>query len=164
MGEENKEFTIIEKPDLMPILLREFPGFQGRWEGHVKWWNSRPAGALNGLMEFVHFVVEDLYEKQESEALERVFDLMESFLATGNEYTRGLIGYGFFETLQCVASHKPYGNQVFVPLLRPMSVRVWNDLNVMWAGKSSLADVIRAENSQDAAHSTPEDRGSDTQD
>jgi hypothetical protein len=66
-------------------------------------------------------------------------------LVEADQETRNLIGLGFFETLQNVASHRPQGNKAYEQLLGPMSKKVWSELQKMWAGKSSLVDVIRAE-------------------
>jgi hypothetical protein len=61
------------------------------------------------------------------------------------EENRNLIGLGFFETLQNVASWRPGGNKVYEQFLGPISKQIWSELQRMWAGKSSLMDVIRAE-------------------
>ena len=57
------------------------------------------------MAEFVHFVVEDLYEKGNLGETRRVFDLLEKLLVEADEETRNLIGLGFFEDLQNFASH-----------------------------------------------------------
>ena len=97
------------------------------------------------MAEFVHFVVEDLYDKNNLDEVRRVFQLMEQLLSGGTEDTRNLIGLGFFETLQNVASWRSYGNQAFEQFLGPASQQIWKEIRRMWVGKSSLADVIRAE-------------------
>jgi hypothetical protein len=97
------------------------------------------------MAEFVHFVIEDLYERANLDEMRRVFDCLESLFAEGSQETRDLIGLGFFETLQNVASWRPYGNTVFEPFFGSMSKQVWKDIGRIWQGKSSLMDVIRAE-------------------
>jgi hypothetical protein len=74
-----------------------------------------------------------------------VFQVMERLLAERDQETRDLIGWGFFETLQNVSSWRQEGNKVFEQFLGPVSRRAWTDIQSAWAGKSSLADVIRAE-------------------
>jgi hypothetical protein len=95
--------------------------------------------------EFVRFVIEDLDEKEKLDETRRVFQVLENLLVEGDRETRDLIGLGFFEALQNVASHRPQGNKVYEQFVGPMSRKVWNELQKMWAGKSSLMDVIRAE-------------------
>ena len=126
-------------------ILEAFPAFSERWREHVEWWGGKPAGSYNDMAEFVHFVVEDLYDKNNLDEVRRVFQLMERLLSGGTEDTRNLIGLGFFETLQNVASWRSYGNQAFEQFLGPTSEQTWKEIRRMWAGKSSLAHVIRAE-------------------
>ncbi len=97
------------------------------------------------MAEFVHFVVEDLYEMGNLDDVRRVFEFMERLLAEGDQETRDLVVLGFFETLQNFASWRPYGNGAFEQFLGPMSRKAWLEIRLAWAGKSSLADVIRAE-------------------
>jgi len=94
---------------------------------------------------FVHFVVEDLYEKEKREEVRRAFDALESVLSKADEETRNLVGLGFFETLQNFASWRPYGNRAFEEFLGLRSMQLWREIERIWERKSSLADVIRAE-------------------
>jgi hypothetical protein len=97
------------------------------------------------MAEFVYFVVEDLYEKGKISETRRAFEVLENFVANGEQEVRDLIGLGFFETLQCVASRRYYGSKVFEQFLGSSSLQVWREIQRLWAGKSSLTDVIRAE-------------------
>jgi hypothetical protein len=97
------------------------------------------------MAEFVHFVIEELYERANLDEVRRVFDCFEAPFAEGSQETKDLIRLGFFETLQNVASWRPYGNAVFEPFFGPMSKQVWKEITRTWRGKSSLMDVLRAE-------------------
>ena len=130
-------------------LVEAFPDFSERWREHLAYWGGKPAGSYNDMAEFVHFVVEDLYEKGKFDELQRAFQLLEKLFVEGDEATRNLIGLGFFETLQCFASHRPYGSEAFEEFLGPMSKQCWAEIERLWEGKSSLADVIRAERQRD---------------
>lgn len=126
-------------------LVEAFPDYAGRWRKHLANWGGKPAGSYNDMGEFVHFVVEDLYEKDRFGEVHRAFQLLEKLFAEGDQDTRNLIGVGFFESLQCVASWRPYKNKVFEQFLGPMSAQCWREILGIWAGKSSLMEVIRAE-------------------
>lgn len=126
-------------------LLEAFPDFSARWRKHIAAWGGEPAGPYNDMHEFVDFVVEDLYEKRNLAETRRVFRLLENLFVEGDQEIRDLIGLGFFETLRNVASHRPYGNKPFEEFLGPTSIQVWREVERMWAGRSSLAEVIRAE-------------------
>jgi hypothetical protein len=62
-----------------------------------------------------------------------------------DQENRNVIGLGFFETLQNVASWRPHGNKAYEQFFGPMSKQIWSELQTMWAGQSNLMDVIRAE-------------------
>lgn len=135
-----------KEPNRTIAALREaFPQSSDRWSRYVESWAGKPMGPYIDMAEFVHFVVEDLYEKRAIDETRRVFQLLERLFVAGPQETRDLIGWGFFETLQCVASHRPYGNTVFEDFLGPMSKQAWSQIQRQWAGKSSLIDVLRAE-------------------
>ena len=131
--------------ETMLTLVETFPAFRPRWRQHLGHWAGKPAGQYYDMGEFMHFVVEDLYEKGNLDELQRVFDCLEKFFAEGNQDTTDLIGIGFFEKLRNFASWRPYGSAVFEPFFGPMSREVWEEIRQMWQGKSSLMDVIRAE-------------------
>lgn len=126
-------------------LRKAFPDFGERWKKHVASWGGNPAGSYNDMGEFVHFVIEDLHEKGKLDETRRVFQLLEKLLVEADRESRDLIGLGFFETLQNVASYRPHGNKVYEQYSGPMCKKVWSELQKMWAGKSGLMDVTRAE-------------------
>jgi len=97
------------------------------------------------MSEFVHLVVEDLYEKGHLDETRQAFQLLEELLQGAGEDTRNLIGLGFFEALQNCASRRPGGNKIYEQFFGPISQQIWAELKTIWAGKSSLMDVIRAE-------------------
>jgi len=129
----------------MIALVESFPTFAKRWEDHIAYWGGEPAGSYNDMAEFVHYVVEDLYEASNVAEVRRVFVTLEDRLATADEEETNVIALGFFETLQNFASWRPYGNAVFEEFMGERSRQVWAGLRIIWAGKSSLMDVIRAE-------------------
>lgn len=130
---------------VMSSVLTEFPDFSGRWRQHIQRWGGNPAGPYNDMARFVHFVVEDLYENGNTGRVRDAFLLMERLGAADDQATRDLIGFGFFETLQNVSSWKSYGSKAFEQFLGPVSELLWREIQRIWAGKASLADVIRAE-------------------
>jgi hypothetical protein len=137
-----------DEPRTNPVindLRRAFPDFSDRWRRYVAEYRGESCGSYIDISEFVHFVVEDLYEKGNLGEAGRVFAELERHLAGADEETSNLIALGFFETLQCYASWRKGGNQVYEQFLGPTSKEIWIELKEIWAGKSSLADVVRAE-------------------
>jgi hypothetical protein len=137
-----------DEPRTSPVISnfrRTFPDFLQRWRKYIAVEGGNSCGSYIDMAEVVHFVVEDVYEKGDLDKTRRIFQFLEQQLLGADEETRNLIGLGFFETLQCVASWRHGGNRVYEQFLGPISKEIWIDLQGMWAGKGSLADVIRAE-------------------
>jgi hypothetical protein len=132
-------------PNLVLTALRqEVPDFEERWkqyviEEHGSW------GPFNDIAEFMHFVV-DSYESGNLAETRHAFSALEKLLENADQETRNLIELGFFEDLQNYASHRPGGNAVYEQFFGPISRQIWAELKQIWAGKSSLAYVIHAEN------------------
>ena len=76
----------------------------------------------------------------------RAFMAVEDLFIEGDTTVQQIAALGILETLQCSASWKPFGKKAFIPFLGPKSLAAWNEIEIMWRGKSSLMDVIRAEN------------------
>jgi len=126
-------------------LRDAFPDFSERWKKHVSIWGGNPAGSYNDMAQFVLFVVEDLYENGNLNEVRRVFKLLDALFVEGDQEVQDLIGLGFFEGLQNIASWRPYGNGAFEQFMTPATMRIWREIKRQWAGKSSLMDVVRAE-------------------
>jgi hypothetical protein len=135
---------MIQHTDIMPTLLQICPDFRPAWEDHVRYWGGEEAGIFNDTAVFVHYLV-DCYQQDDREMLPLAFETVESFIVQGTPDTRNVAILGILETLQCVASHQPFGEEAFIEYLQPESKAAWNALSAQWEGKSSLADVIRSE-------------------
>jgi hypothetical protein len=89
--------------------------------------------------------VVDLFEQARINDVRPAFNLAESFIATGTEAERNAAIVGFLETVQNVASHRRCGTAVFMEFLGPLSRTAWTELNRVWQGKTSLAEVVAFE-------------------
>lgn len=137
-----------DEPRTSPVISNfrhTFPAFLQRWRKYIAAEGGNSCGSYIDMAEVVHFVIEDIYEKGNLDETRRIFQFLEQQLLGADEETKNLIGLGFFETLQCVASWRQGGNRVYEQFLGPISREIWVDLQRIWAGKSSLADVVRAE-------------------
>lgn len=138
------DFTIVPEPELIPRILDRIPEFRERWDEHVQYWEGNDAGIFNDLAEFSHFVVEE-FTAGKTEVVVRVFELCEEVLREEDYRLTGYIAIGVLETIQNIASHTDEGYVVFEPFLGPLSLKAWREIEVLWEGKESLADVVRAE-------------------
>ncbi len=89
--------------------------------------------------------VVDLFEEGRASDIRPAFNLAEHFIATGTEAERHAAMVGFLETVQNVASHRQCGGAVFEEFLGPWSCKAWAELNQIWQGKTSLAEVVASE-------------------
>jgi hypothetical protein len=89
--------------------------------------------------------VVDLFEKACTNDVRPAFNLVEHFIATGTEAERHAAMIGFLETVQNVASHRQCGAAAFEEFLGPWSRKAWAELNQIWQGKTSLAEVVASE-------------------
>jgi hypothetical protein len=147
--EEAVDFLIargeLSRPSVFTALRQAFPDFSDRWKKYIIEWHGS-SGSFIDMAEFMHFVVEDLYENGNLAETRRAFNELEKLLENADEETRGFIEFSFFEDLQNYASHRPGGNAVYEQFFGPISRQIWAELKQIWAGKSSLAYVIHAEN------------------
>ena len=135
---------MIQKSQVIPILLVSCPGFQPIWDKHRELWEGEEAGIYNDLAEFATFIV-DAYARQDLEPVAAAFAAIEQLLDEGDEEVRTAASIGFLEDIQNISSHRPFGAAVFVQWLGPKSTADWAEIEETWRGKSSLADVVRAE-------------------
>lgn len=135
---------MLARDGIIPFLLNRCPEFGPTWEEHQRGITAN-VGAYIDVAEFVQFIME-CYEKEHREILSRAFGAVEEMLVDGDSEVQEIAALGILETLQCSASWEPYGNKAFIPWLGPKSLVEWDELVEVWRGKSSLAEVIRAEN------------------
>lgn len=135
---------VIQKSQIIPLVLARCPGFQPIWEKHRELWEGEEAGIYNDLGEFAAYIV-DAYASQDIETIVAAFRLVEELLVDGDEEVRTAAAIGFLEDVQNSASWRPFGETVFIQWLGPKSKEAWAMIEEMWRGKTSLTDVIRAE-------------------
>lgn len=134
---------MLKQDQIIPFLLERCPEFAHIWEEHAKG-EMADVGIYTDVAEFVHFLV-DQFERGNLDLMPRAFKAVEDLFDEGDSEVQQVAALGILETLQCVASWKPFGKGAFVPFLGPKSQKEWDQLVEIWRGKSSLMDVIRAE-------------------
>ena len=130
---------------LMAELCREFPQFEKPWKEHLADWNGEPAGAYNDISVFAHFIVTQIFEGRQHEEAKRAFVLLDRLFAGGTEETRDLIGIGFIEDVANISSWRMDGRAAILPLLTPLLLMVWQEIDRQWTGHASLMDVLKSE-------------------
>lgn len=135
---------MIRKNQVFELILAKCPAFAPAWEKHRAYWEGEEGGIYIDMSEFAHFIV-NCYSRQEMEPITSAFEVIERLLVEGDEEVRSAASIGFLEDVRNTASWRPFGSGVFIQLLGPKSKQAWHEIEVMWQGKRSLADVVRAE-------------------
>jgi hypothetical protein len=146
---------LITRNEVLPLLLSACPGFEQSWRAHVEWWKDGEPGIFNDTGEFAHYLVDRYAEGAISEC-ETAFTVIETILRDGDEDAREAAVIGVLEDVQTIAANRPFGSDVFIPLLGPLSRRAWVEIDALWAaGGGSMAGVVRLERQMAAKHSRP---------
>ncbi len=135
---------MVELNEVNNFSLKICPNVHDEWNEHLEWWGGDERGSYNDIAVFVHHTV-DCYEQNDQSSLNNIFSLVEKLILDGAQEIRNLMIIGFLETLQNFASHRDYGYKVFEVYLGLESQKAWRQLEILWEGKESLADVIRFE-------------------
>ena len=138
---------MLTQAQIIPLLLERCPEFAPVWEEYQRGPTASSAIYID-VAEFVHLLVNS-YEQGKLELLPRAFKAVEDLFIEGDSTVREIAALGILESLQSAASWKPFGKKAFIPFLGPKSLAAWNEIEIIWRGKSSLMDVIRAENKSD---------------
>ena len=142
---------LLTKDQIVPGLLIACPELQFTWDKHLAWWmedetNEAP-GDYNNASAFVVGLL-DSFEKQEHEYFPRFFGFVERLIIEGDAETKNIAVVGYLETLQTMASWRPYGPEVFVEWMLPESQRWWLQIYKWWDGGKSLMDIVIEESRQ----------------
>ena len=135
---------MIDEKKAVEILRSECTEIAPRWKDHIEFWGDDEAGFYNDAAVCAHYVV-DQHKKNRVSDFPCIFNAVENIINIGTEEARGVIIVGFLEAIQNIASHKDYGATVFEKWLGITSRQAWVELNHLWSGKSSLADIIRSQ-------------------
>jgi hypothetical protein len=130
---------------MMPMALIACPAFRESWNKHRQFWQDEEAGIYNDLAEFADFIVDQAYGSGDLASVDASFALTERFFDEGDDEVREAAMIGFLEDVHNLSSHRPFGAAPFIERLGPLSKRAWAEVEEMWRGKNSLADVIRGE-------------------
>lgn len=143
--------------DLVPALLSACPKAKARWDEHLEQWRGEPRGHFNDMAVFAHHIVESYFEHDDRREMRPFFDLLNHMLLYGDAQVRELATIGLIEDIQNIASGRPGRWQVFEPWLHPATRQAWQQIEEMWRGVGSLADMVRRERGT----APPRDAGSD---
>lgn len=95
----------------------------------------------------MHIIIVVLYKADETTEFEKIFGVLERFIIEGDEYVENTGIIGFIENLQNVAGNNELDPEVFYKYLKPLSVKLWNKVNLFWEDPDSYLKQIKDEKS-----------------
>jgi hypothetical protein len=118
--------------EAISTFLSVCPTINSAWAEHLKFWGDDPQrGVFNDAAVIAHHLVDSFGRGDESE-FPAAFALLERCLLDGDDGVRSFAVIGVIEGIQNIASHRPFGRQVFYPFLGPMSRAAWDELCESW--------------------------------
>lgn len=123
---------------LIAQLQAAFPSFQSPGAA------GQEVSSLTLLEHFARFVV-DSFEAGERDSLGRAFEIVEEYFGFEDDEFCSTLTVGFLESLQNIASHRPFGAEAFVQYLGPKTRDAWAELDRLWEDKTNLAEVVAKE-------------------
>ena len=118
--------------DVVPAFLSGCPTIDPAWQEYLESWHGEPErGNFNDIAVVASHLV-DCFEQGDVSEYPAVFALLEKCLAEGDELVQNLVTVGLIEDIQNIASHRPFGPQVFYEWLGPLGRAEWNQLCVLW--------------------------------
>jgi hypothetical protein len=126
---------VIAKEQVMPLLLEACPSFRASWNAYRAEPEYDDDLLYLHLGEFARHLV-GLMKAGATEEFPAVFDLVENLHLDGDAYVKEAATIGLLEGVQIQAGHQGVDSERFVPFLRPVSTRWWEELITFWDGKS----------------------------
>lgn len=126
--------TVIDKSDMMEVLIRACPSFGPTWEKLVADWQNEPGAPLYiALGELARHLVHKLEAGDIGEFAE-TFAAIERLQREGVDYVQEAAVVGLLEGLQNRNLHRRTSPDDFLPFLAPLSRVAWDDLMQFWEG------------------------------
>jgi hypothetical protein len=118
--------------EVVPAFLAACPGLVPAWQEHLAVWGGEDdRGFYNDVAVIAHHLV-DRFGQGDLSEFPAAFALLERCLAEGDPPVREVATVGIIEDIQNVASHRPFGPQVFLDWLGPLSRSAWDEMCQFW--------------------------------
>ena len=118
--------------DVVPAFLTVCPAIAPAWRDNLAFWGDETnRGHYNDAGVIAQHLV-DSFERDDTAEFPAAFAVLERCLLEGDAEAQNLAVVGVIEGIQNVASHRPFGPEVFLLWLGPASRAAWDELCVFW--------------------------------
>lgn len=133
---------MIAREDMFVPLLKADPSFDPKWQAFCETWRGvadRPMYVA--LSELARHLIGKL-AAQETGAFDAVFEVVERWLAEGDEYVRGAASVGLIEDLQNTSLHATTTPSDFTRWLGPEALHAWKRVAAFWQKVEETRDDV----------------------
>lgn len=118
--------------DVVPAFLAVCPAIAPAWRENLAFWGDETnRGYYNDAGVIAQHLV-DSFGRGDLSEFPAVFAVLERCFAEGDADAQNLAAVGVVEGIQNVASHRPFGPDVFLAWLGLASRAAWDELCVFW--------------------------------
>ena len=129
--------------DIVPAFLGVCPEMMTVWRAYLAFWVDASARGIYSDLNVIGDYIVDRYELGDLSDLPAAFAMLERCLSEGDDETIDVVIIGIIDSIQTVASNRPFGNEVFEHWLGPRSRIAWLIGTATWCCEFSLADMLR---------------------
>ncbi len=129
------QYPVIARIRIFPRLLAACPSFSTKWQDFLLDYeddiheDDLPLTIV--LNDFAQHLILQLNSGQTTE-FPAIFDVFEQLYSDDIDYIKNIITTGFMESIQNTADP-----DLFLPYLKPETLRHWNALNAFWNGEQT---------------------------
>lgn len=130
---------MISQQEMFDLVLEVDPTFQPVWDAFLdKWRDQIELPLYLALRDLAQHLIGKLESGQTSE-LQRIFKVVERWLADGDELVREAATIGLLEDLQNPNLHKTTSPDQLKQWLGPLGAMQWTEVERFWSGQISKA-------------------------
>jgi hypothetical protein len=132
---------VIDKDNMMGVLIEACPSFVPAWEAFLKEWeeDANDLPLYLALAELARHLC-GMLARDETTMFSRVFGAVERLLVDGDQYVQEAACVGLLEDLQNANLHSSTAPEQFRPFLGPEAARCWSELDRFWRGADGSAE------------------------
>lgn len=106
---------MISKKNCMNLIIKEFSGFQEKWNKHLDYWEDDERGLCIDISEFSEYAAE-LIASRRLDLLPKIFNFIEVLMTEGDQDVQNAAATCFLEHLINITPEK-ISTDSFIPLL-----------------------------------------------
>lgn len=133
---------MLDRKDMMNLLLEASPSFAPHWQSFLEEWSGEPPEELPlylALAAYARHLIA-LLARADTQSFAGIFATVERLIREGDPWVSEAAVIGLLEDLQNRGLHDRTTPEEFVPFLGPLGRKYWLDLEDFWAGRRGPLD------------------------